>query len=233
MSLIYQGLHLNLSGFESTSLSFLVGSAGFLISRPLIGSAVKKASLSTTSSTVIELEQTQIATNQIFIWLQILSAAFVAFAHGANDVANAIGPVAAILHTLKHETLTIGMQTPAWLLFLGASGIVIGLAMWGWRVIQTVGEKITELDPIKGFCAEFGAAITILLASKIGVPISTTHALIGAIFAVGLHSSKKALNFKQVEQIVISWIVTLPLCAFFSIVAFFLLKYCLKLNGYF
>jgi inorganic phosphate transporter, PiT family len=161
-----------------------------------------------------------------FVYLQILSACLVAFAHGANDVANAIGPVAAVLGVLKTHTLTSQSTVPPWLLALGGGGIVIGLATWGWRVIETIGQKITELTPTRGFAAEFGAATTILLASKFGLPISTTHALIGAIFGVGMARGIKVLNIQTLKEIVISWIVTIPLCALFSIIAFYILKFC-------
>ncbi len=162
---------------------------------------------------------------KIFVYLQILSACLVAFAHGANDVANAIGPVAAVLSVLKTNMLNATTDVPLWLLALGGGGIVIGLATWGWRVIETVGKKITELTPTRGFAAEFGAAATILFASKLGLPISTTHALIGAIFGVGMARGLKALNIQILKEIVISWIVTIPLCALFSILAFYLLKF--------
>ncbi len=162
---------------------------------------------------------------KIFIYLQILSACLVAFAHGANDVANAIGPVAAILGVLKTQTIAAQADVPAWLLALGGGGIVIGLATWGWRVIETVGNKITELTPTRGFSAEFGAAVTILLASKLGLPISTTHALVGAVLGVGMARGIRALNLQTLREIAVSWIVTIPLCAAFSIIAFYLLKF--------
>ncbi len=163
---------------------------------------------------------------KIFISLQILSACLVAFAHGANDVANAIGPVAAVIAVLKTQMISTQSAVPSWLLVLGGAGIVIGLATWGWRVIETVGKKITELTPTRGFSAEFGAATTILLASKLGLPISTTHALIGAVLGVGMARGIKALNLQTLKEIVVSWIVTIPLCALFSIIAFYLLKFC-------
>jgi phosphate/sulfate permease len=160
-----------------------------------------------------------------FVYLQILSACLVAFAHGANDVANAIGPVAAILGALKTQTIAVQTEVPIWLLALGGGGIVAGLATWGWRVIETVGKKITELTPTRGFSAEFGAAATILLASKLGLPISTTHALIGAILGVGMARGIKALNLRIIREIALSWIVTIPLCAGLSIVSFYVLKW--------
>jgi len=163
---------------------------------------------------------------KIFIPLQIISACLVAFAHGANDVANAIGPVAAVFSVLKDQSISTQSAVPSWLLALGGGGIVIGLATWGWRVIETIGKKITELTPTRGFSAEFGAATTILLASKLGLPISTTHALIGAVLGVGMARGLRALNLQTIREIVVSWIVTIPLCALFSIVAFYLLKFC-------
>lgn len=159
---------------------------------------------------------------KIFITLQILSACMVAFAHGANDVANAIGPVSAVINVVQTNSITSTTSVPLWLLALGGAGIVIGLATWGWRVIDTIGKKITELTPTRGFSAEFGAATTILLASKLGLPISTTHALIGAVLGVGMARGLKAINLKTIKEIVISWIVTIPLCALFSILSFYL-----------
>lgn len=164
------------------------------------------------------------AVEKMFVVLQIVSASLVAFAHGANDVANAIGPVAAVVQVLRSKTLVQSTEVPLWILFLGGIGIVIGLATWGWRVIETIGKKITELTPTRGFSAEFGAASTILLASKLGIPISTTHSLVGAVLGVGLARGIQALNLKTLRDIVLSWIVTIPFCAFFSIVIFYLLK---------
>lgn len=162
---------------------------------------------------------------RIFVFLQILSACLVAFAHGANDAANAIGPVAAILGVLKTNAIMAHSEIPSWLLAWGGAGIVIGLATWGWRVIETIGSKITELTPTRGFAAEFGAAATILFASKLGLPISTTHALVGSVFGVGMARGLKALNLQMLKEIVISWIVTIPLCAILSILLFYLLKF--------
>jgi len=161
---------------------------------------------------------------KIFVYLQIISASLVAFAHGANDVANAIGPVAAVIDILKTKVISTSSAVPSWLLALGGAGIVVGLATWGWRVIETVGHKITELTPTRGFSAEFGAAITILLASKLGLPISTTHALVGSILGVGLARGIHALNLKMLRDIALSWIVTIPLCAILSIIVFYILK---------
>ncbi len=161
---------------------------------------------------------------KIFVYLQIISASLVAFAHGANDVANAIGPVAAVINVLHTNVIPNSSVVPYWLLILGGIGIVIGLATWGWRVIETVGKRITELTPTRGFCAEFGAALTILLATKMGLPISTTHALVGAVLGVGFARGLKALNLKTLRDIALSWVITIPVCAVMSIIIFYILK---------
>ncbi len=161
---------------------------------------------------------------KVFVYLQIISACYVAFAHGANDVANAIGPVAAVLGVLKNGFITEASVVPSWLLALGGVGIVIGLATWGWRVMETIGKRITELTPTRGFCAEFGAATTILVASKLGLPISTTHCLVGAVLGVGLARGLSALNLGMLKEIVLSWVVTIPASAGMSILCFYILK---------
>ncbi len=161
---------------------------------------------------------------KVFVYLQIISACYVAFAHGANDVANAIGPVAAVLGILKNGFISETSIVPPWLLALGGVGIVIGLATWGWRVMETIGKKITALTPTRGFCAEFGAATTILIASKLGLPISTTHCLVGAVLGVGLARGLSALNLGMLKEIVLSWVVTIPASAGMSILCFYILK---------
>ncbi len=165
---------------------------------------------------------------KIFACLQILSACAVAFAHGANDVANAVGPLSGVIHVLNEGLVSaetkldpgVGMG----ILAVGGIGIVIGLATWGRWVIETVGKKITELTPTRGFSAEFGAAITILLASRLSLPISTTHTLVGAILGVGLARGVGALNLRVVSDIFISWVVTLPAGALLAILFYFILK---------
>jgi phosphate/sulfate permease len=167
-------------------------------------------------------------TEKIFAYLQIISACAVAFAHGANDVANAVGPLSGVIHVLNSEELVSKAQLDqGWLLLilaLGGVGIVVGLATWGWRVIETIGKKITELTPTRGFSAEFGAAVTILVASKMGLPISTTHTLVGAVLGVGFARGIGALNLRVIRDIVTSWLVTLPVGAGLAIVFFFILK---------
>ena len=148
----------------------------------------------------------------------------IAFSHGSNDVANAIGPVSTVLDVIRNGTVSDTATFSPWLLAFGGLGIVIGLATWGWRVIETIGKKITELTPTRGFCAEFGAATTILFASKLGMPVSTTHCLVGAVLGVGVAGGIKAINLNTIRDIVLCWIVTLPASAFLSVLMYYLLK---------
>lgn len=167
------------------------------------------------------------AVEGVFSYLQIISACFVAFAHGANDVANAIGPVAGVLRIIMYPHDAIGAaQIPLWLLILGGIGIVVGLATWGWRVIETIGKKITELTPSRGFCAEFGAATTILIASKLGLPISTTHCIVGAVLGIGMAKGISAINLRMIRDIVLSWIITIPSSALACIIFYYIIKFC-------
>jgi phosphate/sulfate permease len=162
---------------------------------------------------------------KMFAYLQILSACFVAFAHGANDVANAIGPVASVLEIINNPfDFVTKAQIPTWLLALGGLGIIIGLATWGWRVIETIGKKITELTPTRGFCAEFGAAVTILVASKLGFPISTTHCIVGSVLGVGLAKGIMAINLRVLKEIVLSWVITIPCSATACIILYQIIK---------
>jgi len=158
-----------------------------------------------------------------FGFMQIISACFIAFAHGANDVANAIAPVASVIETIKRGVVE-SAPVPSWLLAFGGVGIVIGLATWGWRVIETIGRKITELTPTRGFSAEFGAAITILMASKMGLPISTTHCLVGAVLGVGIAGGIRAINLRTLREIAMSWVITIPASAIMSILCYFALR---------
>lgn len=161
---------------------------------------------------------------KIFIFLQIITACFMAFAHGSNDVANAIGPLSAIFNTLAKKPIAEPGTIPTWLLLIGGLGIVAGLATWGWRVIETVGKKITELTPSRGFAAGFGAATTIVLASKLGLPISTTHVLVGAVLGVGFARGIGAINLDTIRDIIISWVVTVPAGAGLSVLFFYALR---------
>lgn len=148
-----------------------------------------------------------------------------AFAHGSNDVANAVGPLAAVVSTVQSGG-EVGSKSglPWWVLGIGGAGIVVGLATYGWRVIQTIGRKITELTPSRGFAAELAAASTVVLASATGLPISTTHTLVGAVLGVGLARGVEAVHLPTVGVIVTSWVITLPAGAGLSVIFFFTLQ---------
>ena len=162
---------------------------------------------------------------RVFGVLMIFTACSMAFAHGSNDVANAIGPLAAINSVIENNgAFEAESALPVWILLLGGFGIVTGLAMWGHRVIRTIGKNITELTPSRGFAAEIAAATTVVIASGTGIPVSTTHTLVGAVLGVGLARGMSALNFGVVGRIFLSWIVTLPAGAILSIVFFFIFK---------
>ena len=162
---------------------------------------------------------------RVFAVLMVFTACAMAFAHGSNDVANAIGPLAAIVSVVQSggEVASQSMLPP-WILLIGASGIVIGLGTLGYRVMMTVGRAITELTPSRGFAAELAAAGTVVIASGTGLPISTTHTLVGAVLGVGLARGIGAINLGVVGKIILSWIVTLPVGAGLSILFFFILK---------
>ena len=161
---------------------------------------------------------------KIFGVLMVFTACGMAFAHGSNDVANAVGPVAAIVSIVKTGAVAQKSALATWILLLGAVGIVLGLATYGWRVIRTVGRNITELTPSRGFAAELAAASTVVIASGTGIPISTTHTLVGAVLGVGIARGIGALNLRVVRNIMLSWVITLPAGGILAILFFFLLK---------
>ena len=162
---------------------------------------------------------------RVFGVLMIITAAAMAFAHGSNDVANAIGPLAAIYGVVESGGL-IGSKTslPLWILLVGGSGIAVGLITYGHRVIATIGTGITQLTPSRGFAATLAAAATVVIASGTGIPVSTTQVLVGAVLGVGLARGMAALDTRVINKIFLSWIVTLPAGALMSIIFFFILK---------
>lgn len=161
---------------------------------------------------------------KIFAVLMIFTASAMAFAHGSNDVANAVGPMAAVISIAQSGELASKSELPSWVLLIGAIGIVIGLATLGYKVMATVGKNITELTPTRGFSAEIAAASTVVLASYTGIPISTTHTLVGAILGVGLARGIAAIDLRIVGNIFMSWVITLPAGAILSILFFYTLK---------
>ncbi len=161
---------------------------------------------------------------KIFAYLQIGTACYVAFAHGANDVANAIGPFAAIVSVFKSGDLAMKVPVPMWVLALGGAGIVVGLGTWGYKVIETIGKKITSMTPSRGFSAEFATATTVLVCSKLGLPVSTSHTLVGSVIGVGLARGMAALNLGVIRSIINSWIITIPAAGVLTILIFLVLK---------
>ncbi len=162
---------------------------------------------------------------RVFSVLMVVTACGMAFAHGSNDVANAIGPVAAVISIAREGVVTQEAPVSIWILLLGGMGIVVGLATYGRHVIATVGKKITHLTPSRGFAAELAAATTIVIASGTGIPVSTTHTLVGAVLGVGMARGISAIDLGVVGRIFLSWIITIPAGAILSIVFFYILRF--------
>lgn len=163
---------------------------------------------------------------KVFTPMMIFTACAMAFAHGSNDVANGIGPMAAVVSVIESGgTVAQKSQLPLWILLLGGIGIVVGLATLGYRVMQTIGTRITELTPTRGFSATLAAAAVVVLASKTGLPVSTTHIAVGAVMGVGLSRGIAALDLRVIGNIVISWLITLPAGAILAALFFYLFKF--------
>ena len=161
-----------------------------------------------------------IGVEAIFRKAQVVTSAYVALAHGANDVANAIGPVAAVYTVATMGMAGMKVPVPRWILALGGLGIAVGVATYGYKVMETVGKKITELTNTRGFTIDFSAATVVLVASWLGLPISTTHTVVGAVIGIGLARGVKAINKDIVRDIIISWFVTVPVAGLISAVIF-------------
>lgn len=209
LATIYKGLknlHLDLDAPAAFGLSILVG----LIAA---GVSVLFFRRSPNSNHQLPLEQQLLLVEKNFVAMVIISSCTVAFAHGANDVANAIGPLAAVVEIVKHNVIPQEVYVEMWILVLGGAGIVLGLATFGYRVMRLVGTKVTEITPSRGVAANLAAMVTVLSCSKMGLPVSTTHTLIGAILGVGLARGITAINRKIVGAIFTSWLATIPIAA--------------------
>jgi len=204
----------------STGESVAVAAFSCLLTMTIGGIAIKRIKINPNED--VDFRFTNV--EKIFGILMVFTACGMAFAHGSNDVANAVGPVAAIVSIVKTGAVAQKSALATWILLLGAIGIVLGLATYGWRVIRTVGRNITELTPSRGFAAELAAASTVVIASGTGIPISTTHTLVGAVLGVGIARGIGALNLRVVRNIMLSWIITLPAGGILAIIFFFLLK---------
>jgi len=219
LSIFYKGLSklgLNFSSCQALEISFLIGLVCALTSAYIFNN-IDFRKPRTDSEKYRQVER-------IFGYLQVLTACSVAFAHGANDVANAIGPLAAVINTSKMGVINSSASIPLFILIIGGVGIVIGIGTWGYRVIETIGKRITEITPSRGFCAEIGTATTVLLCSKLGLPISTTQVLVGAVMGVGLARGIAAIDFSIIKRIILSWFITLPISAFTSIIIYMILR---------
>ncbi|MCF7958413.1 MAG: inorganic phosphate transporter [Phycisphaerae bacterium] len=214
LATIYKGLknlHLHLGGWEAIGLSVVGGLVAAIISWFVMGR-------NGNSQHDLCREDQIVCVEKIFVPLVIISSCTVAFAHGANDVANAIGPLAVVYENANAAVLKTSVDIPMWILALGGGGIVLGLASFGYRVMTKVGMDVTEITPSRGVAADIAAMATVLACSKMGLPISTTHTLVGAIIGVGLARGITALNKNVIRSIFTSWLVTVPIAAILSMV---------------
>jgi inorganic phosphate transporter, PiT family len=214
-AMVYKGLknlHLDLPFIQALMISLVVGFLAFVVTKFLATKIPYDPSW--------DIQKQFHETENVFKYLQILTAFYVAFAHGSNDVANAVGPLAAVVAILEDGQVHMKVVMPAWILGLGGGCIVLGLLVWGAKVMATIGEKITELTPSRGFAATFAAATVVLVCSKMGLPISTTHTLVGSVIGVGLARGLPTLNLDIIKMIGISWISTIPFTAVISMVCF-------------
>ncbi|HUF68427.1 MAG TPA: inorganic phosphate transporter [Longimicrobiales bacterium] len=216
---LFKGLsHLNieLTAVETAGIALSVGL--------LIGLAGRALIRRIKVDPVAEKDFHYAGVERVFAPLCVFTACSMAFAHGSNDVANGIGPLAAVVSIVSTGQVTQSSDLPLWILVLGGAGIVLGLSTMGYRVMKTIGTKITELTPSRGFCAEIAAATTVVIASRLGLPVSTTHIIVGAVLGVGLARGIAAIDLRVVAGIVTSWLVTLPIGATLAAFFFFFFK---------
>jgi len=215
-----------LKGLKHVGLNISIQSSYILAIAIAAGIAVLGAILISRIKPDPKAEKSQhfYTVERVFGVLMVITACGMAFAHGSNDVANAIGPLAAVVSIAKNGIIGAKSSLDAWVLMLGGAGIVVGLATFGRHVIATVGKKITQLTPSRGFAAELAAATTIVIASGTGIPISTTHTLVGAVLGVGMARGIEAIDLRVVARILISWVVTIPAGAVLAILFFLLFK---------
>ena len=215
IAIFYKGLknlHLHFTFPDVLFFALVAGVVGFFISKILVRFIPDDDSK--------DFAHQFNTTENLFKYLQVLTAFYIAFAHGSNDVANAVGPLAAVVSILQGGAVEMKVEMPTWILGLGGGFIVLGLMVWGYRVMATVGESITDITPSRGFCATFGAASVVLICSKMGLPISTTHTLVGSVIGVGLARGLPTLNLGIIKMIFISWVTTIPFTAVISMLFF-------------
>ncbi len=220
--IFYKGLPgIDLEGYGIGTWQIMAISAGFSV----VGAALSGVLVRRMKDVEEGDEQGHVKkVESVFRYLQIATACFVAFAHGSNDVANSIGPLAAIVATYETGEIATQVGVPLWVLLLGGIGIAVGLATYGYKVIETIGTKITDITPSRGFAAEFGAASTILAGSQLGMPISTTHTIVGAVIGVGFARGMNSLNLAVIWSILKSWVYTIPAAAGLTIGFYWLFR---------
>ncbi len=219
MSIIYKGLsnlNLDFGLLQSLFISLIIGIIAAIVGYLLLRRYHYKYRNEEDKYKKLE---------RFFIYLQVMTASTVAFAHGANDVANAIGPLVAIVDIFNGVSVGSKITIPFWVLVLGGLGIVVGISTWGYRVIYTIGKRITEVTPTRGFSAELSTAFTVLVFSKLGMPISTSHVIVGSVLGVGWARGLAAVDYRVVKNIIYSWLLTIPVAMVFSGAIFLLLKF--------
>jgi len=220
LAVIYKGLkniHLNLEGPQAIALSILGG----LIASGLSALLIKR---NRNCNWELPRKQQLVQVEKTFAVLVVITSCTVAFAHGANDVANAVGPLAAVVEIVKNNSLPGKVSVNIWFLVLGGVGITVGLATFGYRVMRLVGTKVTEITPSRGVAADLSGMITVLACSKMGLPISTTHTLVGAIIGVGLARGIAGIDRKIVGSIFASWIITIPIASGLTVLLYLIAK---------
>lgn len=198
-----KNLHLGVSFLQTFLLTIPCAAAFGALGRPWIRWQMARGSLQSE-------KRERSAVESVFAQLQVITACYIAFAHGANDVANAIGPLAAIFSVVRTKAVLLQVHVPIWMLFIGGIAVGGGLLIFGSKVIETIGKNITEITPARGFCVQFGAASTILVCSRLGLPVSTTHVLVGSVVGVGIMRGLGALDLRILKNIGLSWVITLP-----------------------
>ena len=220
LSFIFKGLknlHLDLGFGQALLIAIPCAAGGGLVGTVWLRALLSRRELKD------DIQNDTSPLQAFFAYLQVLTACYVAFAHGANDVANAIGPLAAIFSVVKTKSVAMQVEVSIWMLAIGGIAVGGGLFAFGGRVMETVGGKITELTPVRGFCAQFGAATTILVCSRLGLPVSTTHVLVGAVVGVGFMRGMGFLDMRLLRNIGSSWVITLPFTMVLTMVLYKLL----------
>ena len=215
LSILYKGLHLKLDAWHAVPWAAAAGLLTAVAARIVV--------YRRTRNRKYRLAERYDVVEHWFSRIQILTACYLAFAHGANDVANAIGPLAVAINGFRGGGVSGVVTVPTWLLALGGVGIVVGLGTYGYKVMEVVGKKITAITPTRGFAAEFGTATTVLLCSKLGLPVSTTLVLVGSVMGVGIARGFAAIDLRVIRRIFASWLITIPVSAVFAAIFYWVL----------